>query len=72
MVDHLTSLLCVLLPWNWKTESEDVSIFADLYKRIKDGVTISKETPELFKKALLRQANVTRPSGRILRSNPSS
>ena len=28
MVDHLTSLLYVLLPWNWKTESEDVSIFA--------------------------------------------
>jgi hypothetical protein len=25
---HLTSLLYVLLPWNWKTESEDVSIFA--------------------------------------------
>ena len=23
MVDHLTSLLYVLLPWNWKTESED-------------------------------------------------
>ena len=28
MGDHLTSLLYVLLPWNWKTESEDVSIFA--------------------------------------------
>jgi hypothetical protein len=28
MVDHLTSLLYLLLPWNWKTESEDVSIFA--------------------------------------------
>jgi len=27
-IDHLTSLLYVLLPWNWKTESEDVSIFA--------------------------------------------
>ena len=27
MVDHLTSLLYVLLPWNWKTESEDSQHF---------------------------------------------
>lgn len=44
----------------------------DLYKRIKDGVTISKETPEFVKKALLRQAKIRRPPGRILRSNPPS
>jgi hypothetical protein len=44
----------------------------EVYNRIKAGVTISKETPEMFKRAFLAQQPQSKPPGRVLRSNPSS
>jgi hypothetical protein len=44
----------------------------NIYKKIKDGVAISKETPDRIKKAFLRQQPNFKQPGRILRSNPSS
>jgi hypothetical protein len=44
----------------------------DIYCRIKNGILISKETPDIIKKAFLKQQPNFKTPGRILRSNPSS
>jgi hypothetical protein len=44
----------------------------NIYNKIKEGVAISRETPDMFKKAFLSQQSEFKLPVRILRSSPSS